>query len=301
MVQPCSATCGRKDSRQRRDHADVDTEVSSPVRYVGGTVVTIDIDGLSVGYCVDGPSDAPVVLFSNGLATTTDMWAPQAALFSGRFRVLRYDVRGHGRTASSPYPYTLELLADDALHLMDHLGVDRAAFVGLSLGGMIGQCFAVRHARRLGPLVLCDTTMKNREAMWQDRIAAIQRDGLEPQVEPSIDRWFTRDFRAKEPGEVARLRDMIRLTSVDGYLGCSMAMRDMRIAETAGRITAPTLIVVGEHDASTPLSDAREMQAAIPGAQLAIIPSSAHLPNVEQPEIFNSVVGDFLNAHPWTS
>jgi 3-oxoadipate enol-lactonase len=264
-------------------------------------VLTIDLDGLSIGYCVDGPSDAPVVLFSNGLATTADMWMPQAAFFSKRFRVLRYDVRGHGRTASSPHPYKLELLADDALHLMDHLGVERAAFVGLSLGGMIGQCFAVRHARRLGPLVLCDTTMKSRGAMWQERIAAVQREGLEPQVEPSIDRWFTRDFRARDPDAVARLRGMIQRTSIDGYLGCSMAMRDMRIAETAARITAPTLIVVGAHDPSTPFNDAQEMQAAIPGAQLAIIPRSAHLPNVEQPEIFNSVVGNFLNTHPWTS
>lgn len=170
--------------------------------------------------------------------------------------------------------------------------------MGLSLGGMIGQMLAVRHADRIAALALCDTTMRNRRSMWEERIAAIEADGLEPQVEPSISRWFTSEFTAARPALVDELRQMIRTTSISGYLGCAMAMRDMRLAEMVAQISMPTLVVVGADDRSTPVVDAQELHAAIPGAQLGIIAQAAHLPNIERAEQFNALLEPFLTAPP---
>jgi 3-oxoadipate enol-lactonase len=257
----------------------------------------IVVNGIAVNYCLEGPATAPVVMFGNGLATGTAMWEPQAAQFARRFRVLRYDVRGHGTTEATPPPYTLEQLADDAVDLLDRLGIDKVAYVGLSLGGMIGQALAVRHPNRVGTLVLCDTTMHSPRAMWIERIAAIEANGLEPQVEPSIERWFTHSFRAGQQKLVDDMRAMIRATSLHGYLGCAMAMRDMHLENVAPRIAQPSLIVVGRDDRSTPVAEAQALHAAIAGSQLEVIEHAAHLPNIEQASRFNAVLGGFLDAH----
>jgi 3-oxoadipate enol-lactonase len=261
------------------------------------TVRTIVINGIAVNCCLEGPETAPVVLFGNGLATGTAMWEPQAEQFSKGFRVLRYDVRGHGATEATPPPYTIERLADDVVDLLDRLGIGKVAYVGLSLGGMIGQSLAVRHPHRVGSLVLCDTTMHSPRAMWIERIAAIGANGLEPQVEPSIERWFTPSFSSSQPKLVDNMRAMIRATSLQGYLGCAMAMRDMRLESVAPRITQPTMIIVGRDDRSTPVAEAQALHAAISGSQLEVIEHAAHLPNIEQASRFNAVLGRFLDAH----
>ncbi|HUD62015.1 MAG TPA: 3-oxoadipate enol-lactonase [Acetobacteraceae bacterium] len=239
-----------------------------------------------------------VVMFGNGLATGTAMWEPQATHFDKRFRVLRYDVRGHGATEATPPPYTIEQLADDVVDFLDRLGIGNVAYVGLSLGGMIGQALAVRHPDRVRSLVLCDTTMHSPRDMWIERIAAIEANGLEPQVEPSIERWFTHSFRSSQPKLVDDMRVMIRATSLHGYLGCAMAMRDMRLESVAPRITQPTLILVGRDDRSTPVAEAQALHKAISGSQLEVIEHAAHLPNIEQASRFNAVLGRFLDAHP---
>ena len=226
------------------------------------------------------------------------MWEPQAAQFAKRFRVLRYDVRGHGATEETPPPYTIEQLADDVVDLLDRLGIDKVAYVGLSLGGMIGQALAVRHPHRIGRLVLCDTTMHSPRGMWIERIAAIEADGLEPQVEPSIERWFTHSFRSSQPRFVENMRAMIRATSLHGYLGCAMAMRDMRLESMVPRITQPTLVIVGRDDRSTPVAEAQALHKAISRSQIEIIEQAAHLPNIEQVSRFNAVLGRFLDTHP---
>jgi 3-oxoadipate enol-lactonase len=260
----------------------------------------IVVNGIAVNCCLEGPATAPVVMFGNGLATGTSMWEPQAAQFAKRFRVLRYDVRGHGTTEAAPPPYTIEQLADDVVDLLDRLGIGKVAYVGLSLGGMIGQALAVRHPNRIGSLVLCDTTMRSPRAMWIERIAAIEANGLEPQVEPSIERWFTHSFRSSQPKLVDDMRAMIRATSLRGYLGCAMAMRDMRLESVAPRIAQPTLVVVGRDDRSTPVAEAQALHTAIPGSRLKVIEHAAHLPNIEQASRFNAVLGRFLEAHPAT-
>ena len=254
--------------------------------------------GIVVNCRLEGPETARAVMFGNGLATGTAMWELQAAEFAERFRVLRYDVRGHGATEATPPPYTIERLADDVVDLLDRLGIGKVAYVGLSLGGMIGQALAVRHPDRVGSLVLCDTTMHSPREMWIERIAAIEANGLEPQVEPSIERWFTRSFRSGQPELVDSMRAMIRATSLHGYLGCAMAMRDMRLESVTPRITQPTLILVGRDDRSTPVAEAQALHSAIPGSQLGVIEHAAHLPNIEQASRFNAVLGRFLDAHP---
>ncbi len=257
----------------------------------------IIVGGIAVNCCLEGPETAPVVMFGNGLATGTAMWEPQAAAFDKHFRVLRYDVRGHGATEATPPPYTIERLADDGVDLLDRLSIGKVAYVGLSLGGMIGQALAVRHPHRVACLVLCDTTMHSPRAMWIDRIAAIEANGLEPQVEPSIERWFTHSFRSSQPKLIDDMRAMIRATSLHGYLGCAMAMRDMRLETVAPRIAQPTLILVGRDDRSTPVAEAQALHTAIPGSQLEVIEHAAHLPNIEQASRFNAVLVRFLDAH----
>jgi 3-oxoadipate enol-lactonase len=258
----------------------------------------IVVNGIAVNCCLEGPETAPVVMFGNGLATGTAMWEPQATHFDKRFRVLRYDVRGHGATEATPPPYTIEQLADDVVDFLDRLGIGNVAYVGLSLGGMIGQALAVRHPDRVRSLVLCDTTMHSPRDMWIERIAAIEANGLEPQVEPSIERWFTHSFRSSQPKLVDNMRTMIRATSLHGYLGCAMAMRDMHLESVAPRITQPTLILVGRDDRSTPVAEAQALHKAISGSQLEVIEHAAHLPNIEQASRFNAVLGRFLDAHP---
>jgi 3-oxoadipate enol-lactonase len=236
-------------------------------------------------------------MFGNGLATSTAMWDEQARHFSRHWHVLRYDTRGHGRTGASPPPYSLDRLADDVVDLLDRLGIARVNFVGLSLGGMTGQRFAARHTDRVISLVLCDTALRMDRGMWDDRIAAVQANGIEPQVQPSIDRWFSPSFRAANPAMIEHLCHMIRGTSKEGYLGCAMAIREMNLERQSRGITAPTLIVVGSDDRSTPVSNAKALHAAIPGSELVVLDHAAHMPNIEQATRFNAILEGFLDIH----
>ncbi|MDE2333785.1 MAG: 3-oxoadipate enol-lactonase [Rhodospirillales bacterium] len=252
--------------------------------------------GIEIAYRLEGPADAPVVVFGNGLATTMAMWQPQADAFRATHRVLRYDVCGHGGTQASPPPYTLAELADDVAALLDALTIARATYVGLSLGGEIAQSLAVRHADRLEALVLCDTTMGDRRAMWEERIARVQAEGLEPQVEPAMQRWFTPAFRRDHPDLVEAMRGMVRSTAIEGYVGCAMAMRDATLREQTSSIRLPTLVITGEQDLSTPPGEAERLHRAIAGSRLALIAHAAHLPNIEQAATFNALLRDFLAA-----
>jgi 3-oxoadipate enol-lactonase len=257
----------------------------------------ISLADITVHYCLEGPEGAPVLMFGNGLATSTAMWDEQAHYFSRRWQVLRYDTRGHGRTGASPPPYSVAQLTDDLVGLLDGLGLARVNYVGLSLGGMTGQCFAARHPDRLVSLVLCDTALRMDRKMWDDRIAAIEANGIEPQVQPSIDRWFSPSFRAAHPAIIDRLRHVIRGTSKEGYLGCAMAIRDMDLERQSTGIIAPTMIVVGSDDRSTPVGDAEALHASIPGSELVVLDHAAHMPNIEQAARFNAIIESFLDTH----
>jgi 3-oxoadipate enol-lactonase len=256
----------------------------------------IDANGIAVHYQIDGPSDAPVVLFSNSLGTRLEMWDPQLPAVSQRYRMLRYDSRGHGQSAAPDGPYTIELLAADALALLDALGIERAHFCGLSKGGMVGQMLAARHGERLISLTLCSTACHMEpKQLWTDRIKVANEQGMGALADGVVERWFTEAYRAEPSIVLERVRDMILETPAHGYAACCAAIRDMDLRETIRGITVPTQIIVGAEDPATPPDKAREIAARIPHARLEIMPDAAHLLNIEQDVAFDASLLAFLD------
>jgi 3-oxoadipate enol-lactonase len=257
----------------------------------------ITVNGISVKYELDGPPDAPVVTLSHSLATDLGMWEPQMAALLPRFRVLRYNTRGHGGTDAPPAPYSLDELAEDAHALLTALGVERTHFVGLSMGGMVGQTLALAHPEMLRSLVLSDTRgAMPRETwpLWDERVETARTAGMQAHVEPTLARWFTRGFIEAHPPVIDAVREMIRATPVEGYAGCIRAIREFDLLERLPAITASTLILLGDEDQGAPPQAARAIQERIPGAELVVIESASHLSNIEQPEQFNRALLAFL-------
>ena len=256
---------------------------------------TIRANGIDICYRLEGPANAPVVMFSKSLLTDLGMWDMQVEALAAGLRMLRYDTRGHGGSGASDGAYTIDLLADDALALLDALRIERAHFVGLSLGGMIAQRVAARRHERIAKLVLCDTACHMPpESAWNDRIALARSKGTAAFIGPMTERWLTAPFRAANPAVLDRLGAMIARTSVAGLVGCASAIRDMNQHDILARIAAPTLVVVGEHDVGTPVAAARVLRDAIAGARMTIVADAGHLPNIEHPVAFNRVLVDFL-------
>jgi len=258
---------------------------------------TVRVNDLDINYRFDGPEDAPAVVFSNSLSSALAMWDPQVAAVAGRWRMLRYDTRGHGKTGAPAGPYSIAMLADDVIGLMDALGIAKAAFCGLSLGGMIGQQLGLDHADRFTGLVLCDTASRWPEGaatLWAGRIREARLHGMAALAGATLERWFTEPFRATGDPEVARIRAMIEATPVPGFVGCAEAIMKMQFYDRLDAIALPTQVIVGADDPATPPAAAEDIQARIPGARLAVIPNAAHLPNVEQPAAFNETLVSFL-------
>jgi 3-oxoadipate enol-lactonase len=261
--------------------------------------MTITANGIATQYTVEGPPDAPVVTLSHSLACASRMWDPQVPALAARWRVLRYDTRGHGGTDAPAGPYALEQLADDALALLDALGIEQTHWVGLSMGGMIGQTIALRAPARLRSLSLCDTSSRipaEAKPLWAERIRTAETQGMEPLVEPTIGRWFTAPFIQQRPDVVDRVRAMIRATSPRGYAGCCHAIAALDLTDRLPAVKLPTLVVVGEQDQGTPVAASRAIHERIAGSRLEIIPSASHLSNVEQPEAFTRILTGFLAA-----
>ncbi len=257
----------------------------------------ITANGIGVKYTLNGAASAPVVTFSHSLATDLSMWEPQVPAVAARYRMLRYDTRGHGGTDAPAGAYTLDMLAQDAFELLETLGVERTHFVGLSMGGMIGQLLALTHPEKLRSLVLCDTSSRiplEARPMWEERIRTAERQGMEPHVEPTLGRWFTPPFRERRPDVVERVRAVIRGTDPKGYAGCCHAIKMLDLTDRLQDIRVPTLVIVGEDDASTPPAASRVIHERIPGSQLVVIPSASHLSNVEQPDAFTRARMAFL-------
>ncbi len=248
-------------------------------------------------YRLDGAVDAPVLLLSNGLAADLSMWDAQIPFLAAHYRTLRYDNRGHGDTPASPGPYSIDLLASDAVDLLDQLAIRKAHFLGMSLGGTIGWMLAASYPERIASLVLCDTPIEAAPEVWATRITTALSRGMEPLVEPTLERWLTASFRAASPVVTERVGRMIRRTSPVGYAGCAAAIQSMQLTSLLPHIKAPTLVIVGEEDTATPPAMAERLAASIPGAELVVIKRAAHLPNIEQPEAFNAAIGDFLRRH----
>lgn len=257
----------------------------------------IKANGIQVNYEITGREGAPVVVLSHSLGSSLVMWEPQLLSLKPYFRVLRYDTRGHGGSEGAPGPYTFELLAEDVVGLLDGLGLSKIHFIGLSMGGMIGQALGLVHSDRLLSLTLCDTAAANppgSREIWQERIDLVYKGGLAPLLEPTLERWFTPEFIRQAPPILGKIRQQFLTTSINGYVGCSQAIMDLDYLGRLPQIKAPTLIVVGEDDPGTPVVAAQAMQERIAGSKLVILPGARHLSNVEQAGAFNRAVSDFL-------
>lgn len=259
------------------------------------TTSRIAANGIEVAYRLDGPADAPVLMLSNSFLTDGGMWDLQIPAFARKYRVLRYDARGHGGTEPSPPPYSMTLLAADAVALLDALDIPRVHFIGLSMGGMIGQLLAASWPDRLFSVTLCDTACRLPPAsVWDERIALARSKGAGAFVKPMTERWLTQAYRELHPEIVDKIGAMIARTSIDGVVGCAEAIKTMDLSSILAGIAIPTLILVGEQDFGTPVAAAEFLHNAIRGSKLVVIEKAAHMPNIEQTDTFDRCVLDFI-------
>lgn len=242
-------------------------------------------DKVELNYLVEGPEDAPVLVLANSLGTALGMWDEQAPALRERFRLLRYDHRGHGGSSVPPGPYEIEDLGRDVLELLDRLEVERVSFCGHSIGGMVGMWLASEAPERIERLVLCCTSAKfTPPEMWEERARTVRADGVGAIADAVLERWFTPAFRADWPETVEWAGRMLRETPPEGYAGCCEAIRDADLRGRLGEISAPTLVIGGADDPAVPPEQAELLRDSIPYARLLVVEGAAHLPNVERPE-----------------
>lgn len=255
-----------------------------------------EIDGCRLAYRLEGPQDAPAVVMCHSLLADGTMWDEQMPALRD-YRVLRLDMRGHGASAATAPPYTLEMLADDVASMLDHLKLPAVHYIGLSIGGMIGQALAFRHAGKLKSLMLCDTRARalgDQTALWHERIALARQAGsVEPLVDSSIQRWFSPAFMHSNKPRVDRVRASMQRCSVDGYGGCGLAISSFDFTDRLAGIKLPTLVLYGAEDPSTTPEENKYLAAHVKGSRLEEIPG-LHLPNIESADRFNAIMAAWL-------
>lgn len=256
----------------------------------------VTVGGCRLVFEVEGPPAAPACLLLHSLGTTSALWDPQWEPIGRRFRVIRYDVRGHGRSQPPAGPFTLERLGQDALAVLDAAGVQRAHVCGVSLGGLTALWLGVQAPSRVQGLVAANTAARlgSREA-WAGRMEAVRGGAMEAVADGVVARWFTGRFRDSAPDTVARYRSMLLACPVEGYAGCCAVLRDADLRADLDRVAAPTLVVTGRHDAATPPPLGALIRKRVAGARLVEL-DAAHLSNVEQAEAFTAGVLDFLSG-----
>jgi 3-oxoadipate enol-lactonase len=262
----------------------------------------LPIAGRRLYYDLAGPEDGPVVCFTHSLSSDSGMWAEQLpSLLAAGFRVLRIDMRGHGGSDPVAGDYTMDLLAADVTAVIDALGIRQVHYIGLSIGGMIGQAFAINHGDKLISLMLCDTspaTPPDAKAAWAPRIAAAsEANSLGPLADGTMERWFTDAFKRRNPGRWTQIRDTIVGTTARGYLGCAAAILNFDFTPRLPALKVPTLVVCGADDQGTPPAGNKRIAALVPGGRYEEIPAARHLPNVEHPGVFNPIMMGWLGAH----
>lgn len=257
------------------------------------------VNELEIHYDVKGKTSGVPVMLSHSLGSSMTMWDPQLPILEESYRVLRYDIRGHGESGAPEGSYHLDQLGDDAIALLDHLNIRTVHFVGLSLGGMIGLNIALRFPQYLRSLTLCDTTAvlpEDAQPIWQERIQAAREQGLESLVQGTLERWFTPGYLQQGHTEVTHIRNQFLKTPINGFVGCAEALLKLNYLDRLAEIHVPTLIIVGEDDPGTPPAASEAMHEKIPTSKLVVLPSAAHLSNVEQSGAFNDTLADFLRA-----
>ena len=251
------------------------------------------VNGAVAHYKDEGPRGAPALVLINALGTDFRIWDAAAAILSQRFRVIRYDKRGHGLSEAGPDRYDMADYARDLSTLVDHVGLARATVVGLSIGGLVAQELYRQRPRLFDALVLADTAAKvGTDESWDARAAAVERGGLEAIADAVLQGWFTADFRAHRSEELAGVRAMLTRTPKRGYLAACGALKRADLRPHLGAIAVPTLCLVGEDDGSTPVALVRETAAAIRGSRFEVVRRAAHLANLEQAEAFAALVAE---------
>lgn len=233
---------------------------------------------------LEGPEDAPVLVLSNSLGTTLEMWDAQASALTEHFRLLRYDSRGHGRSPAPAGPYSIDELGADVLALLDRLGLERVSFCGLSMGGMMGQWLAINVPDRIDRLALCSTSAHMPPAsMWEDRAALVRAEGMAAVTDGAIERWFTAGFIERSPEAIEPVRQTLLATSPEGYAASCEAIAGLDLRDRVGEITAPTLLIVGDEDPSTPPDHAELIASRVDDVRVVELQSARHLLNIEHP------------------
>ncbi|HMJ41922.1 MAG TPA: alpha/beta fold hydrolase [Pseudolabrys sp.] len=258
----------------------------------------VSANGSTFNCRIDG-ADGPWVMLSHGLATDLTMWDELTGALKDRYRVLRYDARGHGASAAPAGDYSLDLLVDDAAALLDALDVKQTHFAGLSMGGMIGLGMLIKHPQRMKSAAIADsrhTTTPDFTQAWLDRIAAVRKGGIEAVVASTVSRWSSEGLAERNPAAIARMEAMVRGTSANGYCGCAAALPRLNYGSRLSEIKAPTLVLCGDEDHGAPPENSRQMSAMIKGSRFLEIKQAGHISNIEQPGIFNDAVRGFFNG-----
>ena len=258
-----------------------------------------DIRGVTINYEISGNENGPWLTFSNSLATNLHLWDEQEAALAEDFHILRYDKRGHGKSAPVEGPYSIDDLIDDIVGLWDRLGIRKSHFAGLSIGGMTAQGLLLRHANRVAATVIANTTAHCSDdfaAAFDQRLAAVADKGMEAVVESTIERWFTENYRASGASRLDDVRHMIRTTSVAGYTGCVRAIQQLAYLDRLDALDHPVLLIAGTHDGATPPAGMRLMHKRIRGSAYVEF-DAAHLSNIEQAPAFTAALKEFLSAH----
>ncbi len=259
------------------------------------------LDGRRIAYDLIGPEDAPVVCITHSLAADGGMWAEQVpGLLQAGFRVLRLDMRGHGGSDPVPGDYTISALAADVAGTLDALGISRVHYVGLSIGGMIGQAFALDHGGKLLSAMWCDTlpcSPKGGRDAWDQRIATVRQAGsLAPLADATMERWLTEAFKEHRPGRWKQIGDTVAATSPEGYLGCCAAILGFDFTDRLPSLRLPLLVVCGAEDAGTPPAENRRITELVAGSRYEEVARARHFPNVEHPDLFNHILTEWLGA-----
>jgi 3-oxoadipate enol-lactonase len=253
------------------------------------------VNGIEINYEITGKEGAPWLVLSHSLACSVRMWDPTIAAFKDSYRILNYDMRGHGATSAPKVPYTLDMLADDVLALTKELKIEKAAYCGLSIGGMIGQTIALRGKHPFEKMVFADTThTQPPEALkqWEDRIRVAESKGMAGLLDSTMERWFTPPFRAS--AEAKKIAALILATPVAGYVGCGRAIMGLNTTARLKEIKVPVLAITGNDDGAA--GGTKFIGETVPGAKFVGIPQASHIANVEQPEAFNRALRDFLSS-----
>jgi len=261
----------------------------------------VPLQGRTIAYDLIGAETAPVVCMTHSLASDGGMWAEQVpALLSAGFRVLRIDMRGHGGSDPVDGPYTMSQLAGDVAAVLDAVGIKQAHYIGLSIGGMLGQAFAIEHGGRLRSAMWCDTlpaTPPGGDQVWAEREKIVRGAGsLLPLADATVERWLTDAVRTRNPGRYKQIRDTVVGTSAAGYLGCTAAIRNFDFVAQLPSVQAPVLVVCGADDVGTPPEANRRLASLVPNGRYEQIAGARHFPNVEHPETFNRIMLDWLRS-----